>query len=272
MPSPVVSAMDDWIFRLPILRWQDALDILVVGYLIYRVILLIRGTRAVQMLAGLAVLTVVFFAAKTFELYTLHWLLGTVLSSLFILIVIVFQDDIRRALAQMGQSPFLKGRVKTFHALEEVAKAASALAEDKTGAIIVLERDIGLTNYVETAVPLDAQVTRDLLCTIFYKGTPLHDGAVVIQKGRLAAAGCVLPLSTNPELSRRLGTRHRAGIGVTEESDAVSVVVSEETGGISVAIGGKITRDIDTGTLRRILHNAFSLEEVQTPWWKRRIL
>jgi len=262
----------DWLSYLPILRWQDVLDILIVGFIIYRVILLIRGTRAVQMLAGLAVLTVVYFAARTFELYTLHWLLGTVLGSLFILIIIVFQDDIRRALAQMGQTPFLKVRVKTIQAIEEIAKAATSLADDKIGAIVILEREIGLANYVESAVPIDSQVTRDLLCTIFQKGTPLHDGAVVIQDGRISAAGCVLPLSANPELSRRLGTRHRAAIGITEETDAVAVVVSEETGSISVAIAGKITRDIDTGTLRRILHNAFAIDETEKPWWKRRVI
>ncbi len=265
--------MLDGFFRLlPILRWQDVVDILVVAYIIYRVILLIRGTRAVQMAAGLAVITLVYFAAGILGLFTLHWLLGTILSSLFLLIVIVFQDDIRRVLTQMGQTPFLKVRVKTFQALEEVAKAATSLSESSTGALIVLERDVGLGDYTESGVVIDATVSRELICTIFHKNTPLHDGAVIIQKGRLAVAGSVLPLSTNPNISRRLGTRHRAAIGITEQTDAVSVVVSEETGSLSVSIAGKITRDIDPGTLRRILHNTFAVEESGKPWWRRRII
>ncbi|MGC9023197.1 MAG: diadenylate cyclase, partial [Dissulfurimicrobium sp.] len=135
-----------------------------------------------------------------------------------------------------------------------------------------LERGVGLGDYISSGTALDARVTRDLLCTIFYKGSPLHDGAVIIQNGRIAAGGCVLPLTSSPDISRRLGTRHRAAIGITEQTDAVAIVVSEETGGISVAIAGKITRDIDTGTLRRILHNTFAPEDVEKPWWKRRII
>ncbi|HID98214.1 MAG TPA: TIGR00159 family protein [Thermodesulfobacteriaceae bacterium] len=257
---------------IPVLRWQDVLDILIVAFLIYRVILLIRGTRAVQMAAGLAVIIVVYFAARQLELFTLHWMLGTILSSLFLVIIIVFQDDIRRALTQMGQTPFLKARVKTFHALEEIAKAAATLMEARTGALIVLEREVGLGNYLESGVEIDGRVTRALLCSIFFKGSPLHDGAVIIQKGRLSVAACVLPLTTNPNISTRLGTRHRSAIGITEQTDAVSVVISEETGSLSVAIAGRITRDIDLGTLRRILHNTFAAEEAEKPWWKRRIL
>ncbi len=264
--------LDGLIKLVPILRWQDVVDILVVAFIIYRVILLIRGTRAVQMAAGLAVITLVYFAARTLGLFTLHWLLGTILSSLFLLIVIVFQDDIRRVLTQMGQTPFLKVRVKTFQALEEVAKAVTSLSESSTGALIVLEREVGLGDYTESGVGINADVTRELLCTIFHKNTPLHDGAVIIQKGKLAVAGSVLPLSTNPNISRRLGTRHRAAIGITEQTDAVAVVVSEETGSLSVAIAGKITRDIDPGTLRRILHNTFAVEESEKPWWRRRII
>ncbi len=256
---------------VPVIRWQDVLDILIVAFLIYRIILLVKGTRAVQMAGGLAVVIVVYFVARQLELFTLHWLLGTVLNSIFILIIILFQDDIRRVLMQMGQTPFLKNRVKTFQALEEIAKAASMMSQTRTGALIVLEREVGLGDYIESGTYINAQVSAFLLCSIFEKGTPLHDGAVIIQEGRLSAAGCVLPLSNNPGISKRLGTRHRAAIGITEQSDAVSVVVSEETGGISVAIAGRITRDIDSGTLRRILHNAFASDkEEKKPWpWKR---
>jgi len=257
---------------IPVLRWQDIVDILVVAYIIYRVILLIRGTRAVQMAAGLALITMVYFAARWLQLYTLHWLLGTILSSLFLLIVIIFQDDIRRALTQMGQTPFIRMRIKTFHTLEEVAKAASALSETKTGALIVMERRVGLKEHIDSGVILDAEVSKPLLESIFNKNSPLHDGAVIIQKGKLAVAGCVLPLSTSPYIERELGTRHRAAIGITEQTDAVAVVVSEETGAISVAMDGKLTRNIDAGTLRRILHNAFSVEDNDKPWWRRKLL
>ncbi len=259
--------LDDFSKYIPLIRWQDVVDILLVSYIFYRIILLIKGTRAVQMAAGLGVIVFIYFVAKQLELYTLHWLLGTALSSLFLLIVIVFQDDIRRVLTQFGQSPFLKHKVKTFHALEEVAKAASELSMQKTGALIIFERQVGLSDFVDSGVKIDAIVSRPLLNTIFAKCTPLHDGAVLIQAGRLSAAGCVLPLSTNPNISKKLGTRHRAGIGITEQTDAVAVIVSEETGAISVAIGGRITRNIDPGTLRRILHNSFAPDTSEGFWW-----
>ncbi len=256
---------------IPIFRWQDIVDILLVAFIIYRIMVLIRGTRAVQMAAGLGVIVLIYFVAKQLQLYTLHWLLGTALSSIFLLVVIVFQDDIRRVLTQFGQPPFLRYKVKTFHALEEVAKAASEMAQTKTGALIVLERTIGLNEYIESGTKIDGEVSRMLLNTIFAKCTPLHDGAVIIQGGRLAAAGCVLPLTSNPAISRRLGTRHRAGIGITEQTDAVTVIVSEETGSISVAIAGRITRDISPGILRRILHNSFATEETESSRWRLRL-
>jgi len=262
---------DQILSYIPVLRWQDLVDILVVAYLIYRVILLIRGTRAVHMAAGLAVIILTYFLARGLGLYTLHWLLGTVLSSLFLLIVIIFQDDIRRALTQMGQTPFIRMRVKTFHTLEEVAKAASSFKASRTGALIVMERKVGLNDYIESGMLLDAEVSKSLLESIFQKESPLHDGAVIIQKGRLAVAGCVLPLSTSPYVDRALGTRHRAAIGITEQTDAVAVVVSEETGAISVAMDGKLTRDIDPGLLRRIMHNVFAMDDNDKPWWKRKI-
>ena len=256
---------------IPIIRWQDIVDILLVAFIIYRIMVLIRGTRAVQMAVGLGVIVLTYFIAKELQLYTLHWLLGTALSSIFLLVVIVFQDDIRRVLTQFGQPPFLRYKVKTFHALEEVAKAAAEMAQTKTGALIVLERTIGLNEYIETGTKIDGEVSRMLLITIFAKCTPLHDGAVIIRGGRLAAAGCVLPLTSNPAISRRLGTRHRAGIGITEQTDAVTVIVSEETGSISVAIAGRITRDISPGVLRRILHNSFATDDTDSSRWRLRL-
>lgn len=256
---------------LPLMRWQDLLDIMAVSFIFYWVIMLIRGTRAVQMAAGLAVIIVVYFVAQEIELFALHWLLGTVLSSIFILIVIVFQDEIRRALTRMGQSPFLKNRIKTFRVLEEVSKAATQMSESKTGALIVIEKDVGLGEYTGTGVELNAYVSSLLLQNIFFKNSPLHDGAVLIQKDRISSAGCVLPLNRDEDLSRRFGTRHRAAIGITELTDSIAVVVSEETGKISVAIRGHITRGVDSRTLRRILHNAIAHEPEKIPWWQKRV-
>ncbi len=256
---------------LNLLRWQDVLDILIVAYLFYRILLLIRGTRAVQMAAGLAVLVVIYFIAGQFQLLTLHWLLGTFLSSIFLVVIIVFQDDIRRALIQMGQTPFIKARTEYSQVIEEIVKAVSLMAEKKTGALIVIERNIGLGEFVESGTPLEAKVSRDLLISIFQKSSPLHDGAVIIRGGRIAVAGAILPLSTNPHISRRLGTRHRAAIGISEVSDAVAIVVSEETGSISVALGGKITRDITPSALRQLLLNILGFEEGQNRWWRRRL-
>ncbi len=256
---------------IPLMRWQDIVDILLVAFIIYRIMVLIRGTRAVQMAAGLGVIILIYFVAREMGFYTLHWLLGTALSSIFLLVVIVFQDDIRRVLTQFGQAPFLKYKVKTFQALEEVSKAASDMSSTKTGALIVLERTVGLNEFMESGTKINGEVSQMLIKTIFFKGTPLHDGAVIIQGGRLAAAGCVLPLTSNPSISRKLGTRHRAGIGITEQTDAVTVIVSEETGSISVAMAGRISRDIDPGTLRRILHNSFAPEETEKSWWRFRL-
>ncbi|NPB09798.1 MAG: TIGR00159 family protein [Thermodesulfobacteria bacterium] len=255
---------------LDLLRWQDIVDILIVAYLFYRILLLIRGTRAVQMAAGLAFLVMIYFIAGQLQLLTLHWLLGTFLSSIFLVVIIVFQDDIRRALIQMGQTPFIKARTIYSQAIEEIVKAVKALAEKKIGALIVIERTTGLGEFIESGTPLDAKVSRDLLYAIFHPESPLHDGAVIIRNGRIAVAGAILPLSTNPHISRRLGTRHRAALGISEVSDAVAIVVSAETGTISVALGGKINRDIDPDTLRQLLLNLLGFEENQR-WWRRRI-
>jgi diadenylate cyclase len=190
---------------------------------------------------------------------------------IFILVIIVFQDDIRRVLTRMGQSPFLRNRIKTFHVLEEITKAAIRMSEQHTGALIVIEKGVGLGNYLDTGVKLNAIVSAPLLQNIFFKNSPLHDGAVIIQNDLISAAGCVLPLNRDENISRRFGTRHRAAIGITENTDAVAVVVSEETGQISVAIGGHITRGVDAATLRRILHNAIAHETGHVSWWRKKL-
>jgi uncharacterized protein (TIGR00159 family) len=239
---------------LSTLRIQDAIDILVIAYVIYRIIDLIRGTRAVQMLIGLAVVFLTFLSSQYFELYTLNWILDNFLSSILLVIVVIFQDDIRRALTQVGTRPFF-GVEKGIQQedLEEIIRAAVSLASKRVGALIVLQRDVGLNQYIEVGTQLDARVSKELIASIFLPTSPIHDGALIIQHGRIIAAGCFLPLTTNPHVSKTLGTRHRAAIGLTEETDAVVVVISEEEGAISMVREGRITRDVDAGTLRSTL-------------------
>lgn len=250
------------------IQLKDVIDILVVAFLIYRILLLLQGTKALQMLAGLAVIILLYFFSEILELLTLNWILHTFMSSLLILIIIVFQDDIRKALAKIGTVPIARIQTEYSFGIEEVVKAVSKLAEKKVGALIVFEREISLKDYLEGAVLLDAKVSEELLISIFNPKSPLHDGAVIISGGKIVAAGVVLPLSTNPDIAKDLGTRHRAGIGITEVSDAVAIIVSEERGEISLAVGGKISRDITPATLRKMLSQLLGFETLQ-PWWKR---
>ncbi len=250
------------------LQFKDVIDIFIVALLIYRILLLLQGTKALQMLAGLIIIILLYFFSETFELLTLNWILHTFMSSLLILIIIVFQDDIRKALAKIGTVPIARIQTEYSFGIEEVVKAVTKLAEKKIGALIVFEREISLRDYLEGAVLLDAKVSEELLISIFNPKSPLHDGAVVISGGKIVAAGVVLPLSTNPDIAKDLGTRHRAGIGITEVSDAVAVIVSEERGEISLAVGGKISRDVTPATLRKMLSQLLGFETIQ-PWWKR---
>ncbi len=233
--------------------WWDAIDILLVAILIYEALKLIRGTRAVQMAASSGILVLLFIASTTMPLQTVNWLIRNMVGYVVFAAIVLFQGDIRRALAHFGRAPFFRilTRPETGNeTIEEVVVAASTLAGRRQGAIIVIEREIGLRNYIESGIPLDAQVTYDLLVSIFQPTGPLHDGAVIIQEGRIAAASCFLPLTVQPALSRELGTRHRAAIGLTEENDAVAVIVSEESGLISIALDGSIERGLGPTDLR----------------------
>ena len=250
------------------LRWQDFFDILIVWFIIYRVLLIIRGTRAAQMLAGIAIIIFAYFGAKQLGLITLYWILNTFLSSIFLIIIIIFQRDIRRALTQVGQTTFAKSFENTAHSMEEVVKAARYMAQRRTGALIVLARETGLKDYIEAGQRVDAELSKELLISIFQTTSPLHDGGVIIRLGRILTAGCVLPLTKNPYISKRLGTRHRAAIGLSEESDAVIVVVSEETGRISLIQHGAITSDLDASSLKKRLEAIFVTREDQRPPWK----
>ncbi len=240
-------------------RIADVADILIVAVLVYAIINLIRGTRAVQMLVGLAVLGGMYLLAQSFELYTLSWILRAFLGSFFLLVVVLFQDDIRRVLTRVGRARLFGGdRGAQAVVIDEIAKAATELAGKRIGALIVLERDVGLSPFLESGIPVDAEVSWELLCSIFQPQSPMHDGAAIVRNGRLAAAGCFLPLTHDPTVSRAFGSRHRAAIGISEESDAAVVVVSEEQGRISLVHEGEILRNCDAETLRTGLER-FSL-------------
>ncbi|MCW5891783.1 MAG: diadenylate cyclase CdaA [bacterium] len=236
-------------------RWQDGVDIVLLTIGIYSGINLIRGTRAAPMLIGLAMVYGVYFLSAQFEIYTVNVLLNYVLGWSLVLVFIVFQNDIRRVLTQVGTGPLFsqRDRVQQNQAVEELVKAVSHLAGRRTGALICLQNEVGLNEYVDVGTRLDARVSRELVTSIFLPDSPIHDGALIIQHGRITAAGCFLPLTTNPNVSKTLGTRHRAAIGLTEETDAVVLVVSEEDGTISLVREGKITRDVDAATLRTTL-------------------
>jgi diadenylate cyclase len=241
------------LLRRPPVGWWDVLDILLVSIVLYEALKLIRGTRAVQMAVGSMLVVGLFYVSQLAPLQTLNWLIRNALVYVAFAAIVIFQSDIRRALANLGKAPFfryLSRNQASDETVEEVVVAATLLSQQKVGAIVAIEREIGLRNYIESGIPLDATLTYDLLLTIFKPGSPLHDGAVVLQEGRVAAAACFLPLTVNPRLSRELGTRHRAAIGLTEESDAVAVVVSEETGTISIALDGQIERGLTPDALR----------------------
>jgi uncharacterized protein (TIGR00159 family) len=243
--------------------WLDVLDILIVTFIIYELLQLIRGTHAVQMALGTLVLVILYWASLWLNLQTLNWLLRTFLPFVVFGIIVVFQAEIRKVLAHLGKTPFLGAfsERRREEVVDEVVLAATTLASQRTGAILVIEREMGLRSYIETGIALDALVTYDLLISIFNPGTPLHDGAVILQGNRVAAAACFLPLTVNPELSRALGSRHRAAIGVTEDTDAVAVVVSEETGVISMVSGGVIRRSLDGRALKQALLTALEVTE-----------
>jgi diadenylate cyclase len=233
-----------------------ALDILLVAVVIYQVLVMIRGTRAAPMLAGVAVVAIIFYLARVGELTTLNWLISRLVPYVLFALIVVFQSEIRHVLANVGRRlRFGRGSVSESDTYDDIVLAANLFSQHQTGALIVIEREIGLRTYIESGVPLDARLSYDLLATIFRPSAPLHDGAVIVQKERVAAAACFLPLSMNPVLSTQLGTRHRAGMGITEETDAIAVIVSEETGAISVAVGGKIERDLSVEQLRERLSN-----------------
>lgn len=246
----------DWLseaLRRPAVSWWDLVDIALVSVLIYELLLLIRGTRAVQMALSGGFIISLYFVSRWLGLETVNWVIRNLAGYVVFAVIVLFQSDIRRALAHFGRAPFFRYFERSSGAdesVEELVVAATTLSSRRVGAIIVIERQIGLRNYIEGGIPLDATLTYDLLVSIFQPGSSLHDGAVIVQGDRIAAAACFLPLSVNPRVSRDLGTRHRAALGLTEENDAVAIVISEETGSISLVLAGDIERGLSPDALR----------------------
>lgn len=265
----------DWIKEIGI---NDVVDILIVSYVIYKLILLVRGTRAVQLLQGIFVVVLTWALSIWFKLNTLKWLMDQMLTLGVLAVIIIFQPELRRALEQLGRGKlFSRTSVNEDQDITQriahILKAMNHLAKRKIGALVVFERSTGLNDYVESGIPISSQITSELLINIFIPNTPLHDGAVIIRNGQIMAAGCYLPLSENPFISKELGTRHRAAIGMSEVSDAVCVVVSEETGQISLALNGQIVRDIKEESLVSKLYEELRPKvkaKEKTPFWKRK--
>lgn len=234
---------------------NDAIDILIVSAVLFRFFTIIQGTRAVQVLLGTAAIATMYWLSLSFELYSLNWLLKNFIEYFFIIIIILFQEQIRSALAELGQTKIFGKKKKDYYdsQIEEVVTACSALSRERTGALIIFERHHGLLNYTATGTRLDSKIHGDILYTLFQSSSPLHDGAVILFENRIQAAGCFLPLSKNIELDRHYGTRHRAALGISEVSDALVVIVSEERGKMSICYNGRFKECDDEKELRKQL-------------------
>lgn len=236
-------------------------DILIMAAIIYRLLLLIRGTRAMQMVLGILILVgSAFLLVQLYPLTTLKWLMDKFYSSVLIILVILFQEDIRRVLSRMGKKPLLGSgeALSSKQILDEITRAATSLASKRIGALMVIERNIILSRYVDVGILLDARISKEILVAIFHPTSPIHDGAVIFQQGRIAAAGCFLPLTRDEDVDPNMGTRHRAAIGISQETDALVVVVSEESAAISLVVDGHVSRDLDPKELRKALRNLLS--------------
>ncbi len=239
------------------ITWREIIDIALVAFVFYRIILLVKGTRAVSVIYGLVLVLVVYYLSGEFGLFTLNWLLAQFLGSIFLVIIILFQRDIRNALSHMGARRLWTRRSVSEGVINQLTSALVSMAAKKVGALVVIEKNVPLGDVVERGVAVNADVSRELLLTIFQTDTPLHDGAVIIKGDKILAAGCILPLAVGIKARSGYGTRHRAALGITEEGDAVAVVVSEERGQISVAVGGKLTAALDEVRLKRVLKRAW---------------
>jgi len=253
-------------------------DIIIIAYVIYRLFVWIRGTRAVQLIKGIIVLVGAMLIAEYFKLYTIRWILANLQTMLLVALPVVFQPELRRALEQIGRGRFFSQSLSSLpeedmsKIIQEIIKAVKVLARNKIGALIVIERDTGLSDFADSGILINGILSSEFLINIFIPNTPLHDGAVIVRGDRVLAAGCFLPLTDSQDLSTELGTRHRAAIGITENSDAVVVVVSEETGILSLANDGKLTRYLDETTLKEMLVSLCMVGEgnSNSRFWQRR--
>jgi len=257
---------------------KDIIDVLIVSYIIYKLLIMVRGTRAVQLLQGIFLLVLVWALSNLLNLYTLKWLMNQMFTFGVVTVLIIFQPELRRALEQIGRGKLFNRsspeEQDVGQRVNEVVKSVNYLARRKIGALIVFERNTGLNDYIESGIKMESKLSSELLSNVFVPNTPLHDGAVIIRGGLIMAAGCYLPLSENPFISKELGTRHRAAIGITEVCDAISVTVSEETGQVSLAINGQIVRDIKEESLISKLFEElrpqFKSKSADWAFWKRK--
>ncbi len=243
--------------------WKPILEIVIIWFVLYRILNFIQGTRTVQVVIGLVILMLVAALSRFFGLTTINWILTKLFAIGIFAFFIIFQPELRRALARLGQNAAFRTFVKKGGLLDEIVKACEQLSKKRIGALISIERDIGLRNYVESGIIINAKVSAELIVTIFTETTPLHDGGIIIEEDRIASCGSLFPLSQNPNISKTLGTRHRAALGLTEETDAVTIVVSGESGAISVAVNGHMTKNLDSDGLRRVLKNLFRPDKQQ---------
>jgi diadenylate cyclase len=248
-------------------RWQDLLDIILTAILIYQLLLFLRGTQGIQILAGILILLLAYWGARRLDLFTVEWFLESFVKSLLLIIIILFQADIRRMLTRVGRRAFFRSGYSEPQVLEEIAAAADALAKLKIGALFVIIRQGKLREFLEGGVNLDATISRELLMTLFWPNSPTHDGAVIISGDQILSAGCVLPLTQQSGLDKTLGTRHRAGIGITEQKDTVAVIVSEEKGQISLAQEGRLTDNLSRTQLLNSLNEIFAKENSGKVGW-----
>ncbi|MGZ3744785.1 MAG: diadenylate cyclase CdaA [Pseudobdellovibrionaceae bacterium] len=254
--------IDNLLFIVSHLRIQDLIDMILVWMVVYRILVLIKRTGTIQMLSGLGVLAIGYILSIWLELFTFNWILEKFFSNLFVIVVILFQGEIRRALAHIGSNPFFTDAsvAQETHVIEEIAKGIIATAQKGYGALVVVEREIVIDYHIEFGTEIDAKVSSELITSIFHPTSPMHDGALLIRNGKIHSAGCFLPLSKNPALDKNLGTRHRAAIGLTEETDALVFVVSEENKFISIVQGGHLTANAELGDIRKILYETHGLK------------
>lgn len=281
----VISFIDRYVtwLSIPSVKWTDIVEILIIAYLLYRIMVWVKDTKAWSLFKGIAVILVFVLIAAMFSMTTILWIVRNVFSVAVMALVVVFQPELRKALEQLGKRKMLSG-VFSFDSsrvtgqrfsdktIQELVRAAYAMGRERTGALIVIQQDDLLDDYIRTGIAIDSLISSQLLVNIFEHNTPLHDGAVIIAGDRIQSATCYLPLSDNMDLSKELGTRHRAGVGISEATDSLTIIVSEETGRVSVALGGELFRNVDADFLREkltIVQNK-QIEDRKLPFWKGR--